>query len=61
MKTRKPRLTTKVFLTLDDIVILEHLVAKAHFLTRNSVDQGYHTKLGHIADTLEQAAEEIDF
>ena len=61
MKTRKPYLTTAVILTLDDIVILERLVAKAHFLTRNSVDQGHHKQLGHIADTLELAAEEIDF
>jgi hypothetical protein len=51
--------TAEVFLTLDDIVILERLVAKAHFLTKYSIDQNYHTQLGHLADTLAEAAEEI--
>jgi hypothetical protein len=51
--------TTEVFLTLDDIVILERLVAGAYLMTRHSVDQKTHTRLGHIADTLAEAAEEI--
>jgi hypothetical protein len=58
MKTSQHR-TTEVFLTLEDIVILERLVAKAHFLTNYSIDQDYHTQLGHIADTLAEAAEEM--
>jgi hypothetical protein len=58
---KKPYITTEVFLTLEDIVILERLVAKAHFMTRHSVDQDYHARLGHIADTLAEAGEEIDF
>jgi len=59
MKSTKSRRTTEVFLTLEDIVMLERLVAKAHFLTKYSIDQDYHTQLGHIADTLAEAAEEI--
>jgi len=55
MKT-KPRRTTEVFLTLEDIVILERLVAKAHFLTKYSINQDDHTQLGHIADILAEAA-----
>jgi hypothetical protein len=61
MEATKPRRTTEVLLTLEDIVILERLVARAYFMTRHSVDQSYHTHLGHIADTLAEAAEEIDF
>jgi hypothetical protein len=60
MKT-SPRLTTEVFLTLEDIKILERLLSKEHFLTRHSIDQSYHTHLAHLADTLADAAEEIDF
>jgi hypothetical protein len=58
---KKPYITTEVFLTLEDITILERLVAREYFMTRNSVDQDYHTQLGHLADTLAEAGEEIDF
>jgi hypothetical protein len=61
MKTRKPLLKTEVFLTLDDRKILERLLSKENLLTRHSIDQSYHTHLGHLADTLSDAAEEIDF
>jgi hypothetical protein len=58
---KKPRKTTEVFLTLEDITILERLVARAYFMTRNAVPHSYHIQLGHLADTLAEAAEEIDY
>jgi hypothetical protein len=58
---KKPYITTEVFLTLEDITILERLVAREYFMTRNSVPHSYHIQLGHLADTLAEAGEEIDF
>jgi hypothetical protein len=61
MKTRKPRLTTKVFLTLEDIKILETLLAKEHELTLHSIASAYHTHISRLAYTLAEAAEDLDF
>jgi len=51
----QPYKTTEVFLTSQEIALLERIVAKEHFMTRYSVDQSTHTMLGHLADTLAEA------
>ena len=56
----KPRITTKIALTLEDVLTLQRLVYRAIILTRNSIDQSNHTRLNHLADTLEEAEKNLD-
>jgi hypothetical protein len=58
---KKPRLTTTIKLSLEDILYLQRVVFKEHFMSKWCVDQDYHARLGKLANSLEEAEKRIDF